>query len=160
MWCAPANFSVLTMCWCNKSNAKGSSVLFSVCVNAINPASCLQTVRHCGRLARAATPPHHSFGDEGNSMWDCIIFHKRTLKRSLKTLRTKQNGHHFTDAGFKRIFCKENLSILIDMSLKFVLKFPIDNKPALVQITPCDRTGWTNDGLIYWPIYALPVLNV
>ena len=38
------------------------------------------------------------------------------------------------DDNFKCIFLNENYRIPIWISLKFVLKSPIDNKPALVQV--------------------------
>ena len=37
----------------------------------------------------------------------------------VNTLRSRQNGRHFTDDTFKRIFLNENDRILIKMSLKF-----------------------------------------
>ena len=43
--------------------------------------------------------------------------------------------------NFKCIFLNENDKIPIWISLKFVLKSPIDNKPALVQIIAWRRTG-------------------
>ena len=43
-----------------------------------------------------------------------------------------QNGRHFTDDVFKCIFLNEKFYILIQISLKFVTKYPIDNNPALV----------------------------
>ena len=46
-----------------------------------------------------------------------------------------------TDNIFKRIFLNENVAILIQISLMIVSKGPIDNKPALVQIMACRRTG-------------------
>ena len=48
--------------------------------------------------------------------------------------RLRQNGHHFADDLFKYIFFNENIWISIEISLKFVLKCPIDDMPALVQI--------------------------
>ena len=42
------------------------------------------------------------------------------------------NGHHFPDDIFKWIFLNENVWISINISLKFVLKGPINNIPALV----------------------------
>ena len=39
---------------------------------------------------------------------------------SLNTLRPRQNGRHFADDTFKRIFMNENLRISINISLKFV----------------------------------------
>ena len=46
-----------------------------------------------------------------------------------------------TDDIFKRIFLNENVAILIQISQLIVSKGPIDNKPALVQIMACRRTG-------------------
>ena len=51
-----------------------------------------------------------------------------------------QNGRHFADI-LKRIFMNENFYILIQISLKFVPKGPIDNKSALVQVMACPQTG-------------------
>ena len=52
-----------------------------------------------------------------------------------------QNGHHFADDIFKRIFLNENVRISIQISLKFVPKGPIENKSALVQIMAWRRIG-------------------
>ena len=52
-----------------------------------------------------------------------------------------QNGRHFADDIFKRIFKNENCSISIRISPKFVPKGPIDNKSALVQAMAWRRTG-------------------
>ena len=41
-----------------------------------------------------------------------------------------QNGRHFADDIFKRIFLNENVRISIQFSLKFVPTGPIDNKSA------------------------------
>ena len=57
------------------------------------------------------------------------------------TLRPRQNGRHFADDTFKRIFVNENVGILIEISLKFVPKGPINNNPALVQIMAWRRPG-------------------
>ena len=51
---------------------------------------------------------------------------------TLNTLRPRQNGRHFADDTFKRIFLNENVIILIKISLKFAPKGPINNVPALV----------------------------
>ena len=45
------------------------------------------------------------------------------------------------DDIFKGIFLYENDRIPIQITLKLVLKSPIDNKPALVQILAWRRTG-------------------
>ena len=57
------------------------------------------------------------------------------------TLRPRQNGRHFADDTFKRIFLNENVRISIKISLKFVPKCPINNIPALVQIMAWRRPG-------------------
>ena len=43
-----------------------------------------------------------------------------------------QNGRHFADVIFRRIFGNENFCILIKIPLKFVPNGPIDNAPPLV----------------------------
>ena len=50
----------------------------------------------------------------------------------VNTLRPRQDGRHFADDTFKRIFLNENVRISIKISLKFVAKGPINNIPALV----------------------------
>ena len=57
------------------------------------------------------------------------------------TLRPRQNGRHFPDDTFKRIFLNENVRIAIKISLKFVPKGPINNIPALVQIMAWRHSG-------------------
>ena len=57
------------------------------------------------------------------------------------TLRLRQNGRHFADDIFKRIFLNENIWIPIKISLKFVPKGSINNIPALVQIMAWRRPG-------------------
>ena len=52
----------------------------------------------------------------------------------INTLRLRQDGRHFADDIFKRIFPNENVWISIDISLKFIPKGPIDNIPAMVQV--------------------------
>ena len=47
----------------------------------------------------------------------------------------------WADGIFKRIFLNENVSILIQISLKFVPKGSIDKKSALVQVLAWCRTG-------------------
>ena len=53
----------------------------------------------------------------------------------------RQNGRHFTDDTFKCISLNENVWIKIKISLKFVLKDPISNIPALVQTMACRLVG-------------------
>ena len=54
--------------------------------------------------------------------------------QALNTLRIRQNGLHFPGNIFKCIFLNENVWNLIEISLKFVPKGPINNIPAMVQI--------------------------
>ena len=58
------------------------------------------------------------------------------IKQALffNSLRPRQDGRHFADDIFSRIFLNENVLISIKISLKFVPKGPINNIPALVQI--------------------------
>ena len=60
---------------------------------------------------------------------------------SINTLRPRQNGRHFPDDIFKRIFLNENARISIWFSLKFVPKCPINNIPTLFQIMAWRRPG-------------------
>ena len=58
------------------------------------------------------------------------------------------------DASFKCIFLKENVWILIKISLKFGSVGQIDNTPALVKKNGLawnrqQAISWTNDGLLY-----------
>ena len=45
------------------------------------------------------------------------------------------------DNNFKCIFFNENDGIPIRISMKFVPRVPIDNRPALVQVMAWHRTG-------------------
>ena len=56
------------------------------------------------------------------------------------TLRPRQNGCHFADDTFKRIFFRETVRILTKISL-FFPKSTIDNIPALFQIMAWRRPG-------------------
>ena len=56
-------------------------------------------------------------------------------------MKPEQNGCHFADDTFKYIFMKENLGILIKISLKFVPEVPFDNKSALDQVMAWCQTG-------------------
>ena len=69
---------------------------------------------------------------------------------SFSTLRSKQNGRHFEDDIFLRIFVNENIWIPIKISMKFVPKDPINNIPAaLAQIMAWCRPG-DKPPLIQW----------
>ena len=70
---------------------------------------------------RSATAPR---------MCECSFMLKQSF---LNTLRSRQNGHHFTDNIFKCIFLNENVQILIIILLKFVPKDQIKNIPTVIQ---------------------------
>ena len=57
------------------------------------------------------------------------------------TLRPGHDGCQFPDDIFKYNFLNENVWISIEISLKFVLKGPINNIPALVQVMAWHRPG-------------------
>ena len=59
----------------------------------------------------------------------------------VNTLRLRQNGRHFIDGVFKRIFLNRNCCILIKISLNLVPQGPINNIPALVQIMAWRRSS-------------------
>ena len=69
--------------------------------------------------------------------WD-VIYHPCL---PFNTLKPSQNGRHIPDDIFKCIFLNENIWISIKISLKYVYRVPIDNKPVLVQIMAWRRRG-------------------
>ena len=68
------------------------------------------------------------------------IFHS-VDSNFVNILRPRQNGRDFADDIFKCIFINKNVQISFKISLKFVVKDPIDNIPALVQIMAWRRKG-------------------
>ena len=74
-----------------------------------------------------------------------------------KTLRPRQNGRHFADDTFNRIFVNENVRISIKFSLKFVPKGPINNIPALVQIMACRHPG---DKPLFEPVMVSLLMHI
>ena len=71
----------------------------------------------------------------------CQSFKFMTLTQVFNSLRPRQNGRHFPDDTFKRIFLYENVRISIKISMKFVPKGPINNCPSLVQMMAWRRPG-------------------
>ena len=59
----------------------------------------------------------------------------------VNTLRPRQNGLHFADDIFERIFVNENVRISVTIPLKFIPNVPINNISALVQIMAWRRPG-------------------
>ena len=76
----------------------------------------------------------YSFHNERLS-W-CLV-----IMQSVNTLRPRQNGRHFPDDIFKRIFLNANVWISLKISLKFVPNGHINNNLALVQIMAWRRPG-------------------
>ena len=56
-------------------------------------------------------------------------------------LRSEQNGCRFEHNIFNYIFVEENLCILVQIRLTFVLKGLIDNELALIQVMAWYQTG-------------------
>ena len=87
-----------------------------------------------------------------DTAWRQVLEYKRLPYHLVNSLRPRSNRRHFADDMFKCISLIENVSILIQISLKFVPMGPINNIPALVQImaslVPSRRQAiiWTNDG--------------
>ena len=59
----------------------------------------------------------------------------------LNKLRPRQDGRHFPDDAFIRIFLNENVRISFKISLKFIPTGPINNIPTLFQIMALRRSG-------------------
>ena len=72
------------------------------------------------------------------------------------TLRPRQNGQYFPDNIFKCIFLNEKVCILINNSLKFVPKGPINNIPAFVKIM---AWCWPGDKPLSEPMMVLKITD-
>ena len=77
----------------------------------------------------------------GTTLSKCIFLYTPIQTGGHQHIEAETNGRHFADAIFKCIFFNENVWILIQISLKFVPKGPINNIPALVQIMAWRRPG-------------------
>ena len=66
------------------------------------------------------------------------------------------NNCHFADSILKWIFFNANILTLIRISVIFVPKCPINNKPSVVQV----MVLWTSDGHVYGCIYTSLCFNV
>ena len=64
-----------------------------------------------------------------------------SVNDSMNSSPPGQNGRHFGRRQFQMHFLNENDQILIQISLKFVPRNPIDNIPALVQVMAWRQTG-------------------
>ena len=70
----------------------------------------------------------------------CVWINDCVNNREAGDMR-RYGAHYDVIVMFKRIFLNENVRISIEISLKFVLKGPINNIPALVQIMAWRRSG-------------------
>ena len=93
----------------------------------------------CKGLTRDYMSPMESQQSCANSSTHDVIVDMSLSVQYYNTLRPRQNGRHFADDTFNRIFINENVRISIKVSLKFVPKGPINNMPALVQIMAWSR---------------------
>ena len=64
-----------------------------------------------------------------------------TQSRWVKSSLSGENMCPFADESFKCVFMNEKFYILMQFSLMFVPKVPIDNKSALVEIMAWQQTG-------------------
>ena len=62
--------------------------------------------------------------------------------KNVDTSRLRQNDQHFPDDVSNCIFLNENVWISIRISLKFVPKVPIDNKPSVAMPRVETRGSW------------------
>ena len=86
-----------------------------------------------------------------------------TLKTSINPLRQKENSHLFADDVFICIILNENSWISNNISLKYVPYGLIDNviigSDNGLASNRRQAIIWTNNGLVYWRIYASLGLN-
>ena len=68
------------------------------------------------------------------------------IDRGVNSSSPGQNGRHFPDDIFACIFLKENVWTSIKILLKFIPNGPINNIPALVQITRRQAINLINNG--------------
>ena len=71
-------------------------------------------------------------------LYSAALLHRHWL---LTRLPLHKMAAILADDIFKRIFVNENFIIPIQISLKFVPRSPIDNRPALVQLMAWRRPG-------------------
>ena len=145
-----------TNTWVNNgddSDLRPRSARYDVTVMRVNPTTCMYSPRQVIPVVQGVT----------TMLSRGALTYLRLGHGWVNTLRPRQNGRHFADDTFKSIFLNKNIRISIKISLKFVLKVPIYNIPALVQIMAWRRPGdkplsekWWS---VYWRLYASLGLN-
>ena len=94
--------------------------------------------------------------NDAEQIIDITPWHDNNVFTIFNTLRPRQNGRHFADDIFKRIFLNANIWIPIKISLKFVHKVSINNIPPLVQVMAWRRPGdkpLSETMMINWPTH-------
>ena len=97
--------------------------------------SVMEDSTHKGPVTRKTSQCHDVILNIKRTQWDSSVGHIAFGNLA------RQDGRHFADDIFKCIFLNENASILIQISLKFIPKSPIENIPVLVQIMAWRRLG-------------------
>ena len=77
-------------------------------------------------------PRRRATGHFSQNVVDLILSVSERGRAKVNSSSPGQNGHHLADDTFRSILLNEKLCILINISLKFVPKGPIDNLRALV----------------------------
>ena len=80
---------------------------------------------------------HSEWASDVGILWFLRCWPEQTIN----TLRPRQNGCHFADETFERIFLNENARISTKISLAFVHTGPINNISAMVQIMAWRGSG-------------------
>ena len=85
----------------------------------------------------------HKVPFENKSALTFTICHHwvRYRRKTINSLRPRQNRRHFADDILKCVFLNENEWISLRISLKFVSKVRINNIPSLFQIMAWCRPG-------------------
>ena len=125
------------MCWSHKKNYVGNLIGDVVFNWRIYIAIYIYYIYICfvllqqSRVASGRLNPHPWYSGPLFTKWWGIL---SQIPQTFNTLRPRQDGRHFPDDIFKRIIFSDNVWILTKISLKFFLKGPIHNTPALVLI--------------------------
>ena len=97
-----------------------------------NCVSCRGSMNHDTGSQRSCSFPPETSSMGSTVLYQQVIPFTISHIRLINSLRPRQNGRHFLDDTFRRIFLNENITILIKISLKFVPKGPINNCLSLV----------------------------
>ena len=100
---------------------------------------------------------HGNVWSKKNNHWSHNLEPRKLYTPYINTLRLKQNGRHFADDTFNRIFVNENVRISIKFSLKFVPKGHINNTPSLVQIM---AWRWPGDKPLFEPMMVTLMTHI